>query len=152
MPIAPLVLGDIDLAEDPKLCGDQMEWVDQFDWDPVAQEQERSLTGALIIQEGVKLYGRPITLASNGGAWFTLATVRALEALRDQPGIVMPLTLQDGSQHYVTWNRAAGAPVQAVQVFRKPNPEPEWEYELTLRLITVAPLPPDPEPEPDPEP
>lgn len=153
MEIAPLVLGGIDLAAVPDLCGDQMEWVDQFDWDPVAQVQDRSLKGALIIQEGVKLYGRPITLASNGGAWFTLETVRALEALRDQPGIVMPLTLQDGSEHFVTWNRAEGSPLQATQVFRRSNPSPDCEYELTLRLITVAPPPaPPPDPEPDPEP
>jgi len=48
---------------------DQFEWVDEFEWDAVAQEQERSLTGALLIQEGTKLYGRPITLKSNGGVW-----------------------------------------------------------------------------------
>lgn len=147
MTISPLVLGGIDLAEDPRLCGDQMEWVDQFAWDPVAQEQERTLTGSLIIQEGVKLYGRPITLASNGGAWFTHTTVLALEALRDQPGIVMPLKLQDGSEHFVTWNRMDGAPVQAAQVFRTVVPSADWLYELTLRLITVAP-PPEPDPEP----
>ena len=137
----------------PDLGGDQMEWVDEFDWDPVEQVQERSLNGALIIQEGVKLYGRPITLSSNGGAWFTLATVRQLEALRDQPGKVMLLTLPTGERHHVTWNRAAGAPVQATPLFRAVAPGPDWLYELTLRLITVAPPPdPDPDPEPDPEP
>ena len=41
---------------------DQFEWVDEFEWDAIAQEQERSLSGALLVQEGVKLYGRPITL------------------------------------------------------------------------------------------
>ena len=92
------------------------------------------------------LYGRPITLSSNGGAWFTLATVRLLEALRDQLGIVMLLTLPTGAQHYVTWNRAAGAPVQATPLFRTVNPGPDWLYELTLRLITVPPPPPAPGP------
>ncbi|HCR1765151.1 TPA: hypothetical protein ONB22_005849, partial [Pseudomonas aeruginosa] len=47
--------------------GDQFEWVDEFTWDAVAQEQERSLTGALLVQEGTKLHGRPITLRSGGG-------------------------------------------------------------------------------------
>ncbi len=136
-----LTLDSVDLAADPALGGDQMEWVDEWDWDTVAQEQERTLSGVLVIQEGVKLYGRPITLSSNGGAWFTLATVRQLEALRDQIGIVMLLTLPTGAQHYVTWNRAAGAPVQAAPLFRTVNPGPDWLYELTLRLITVAPPP-----------
>ncbi|MCY1300191.1 hypothetical protein D9M70_497500 [compost metagenome] len=124
-----------------------MEWTDEFEWDAVAQEQQRSLTGALLVQEGVRLHGRPITLRSNGGAWFRLATVRALEVLRDQPGRVMPLTLPDGREFHVIFNRAAGAPVQATPVFRTVNPGPDWEYELTLRLITVAPPPP---PTPDP--
>ena len=140
-----MTLDTVDLAEDIDLGGDQLEWVDEFDWDPIAQEQDRSLTGALIIQEGVKLYGRPITLESNDGAWFTLATVRALEALRDQLGKVMLLTLPTGDTHYVTWNRAAGAPVVGKPLFRTVNPGLDDLYHITLRLITVAP-PPAPSP------
>lgn len=134
-----LTLDSLDLADNPDLGGEQMEWVDEFDWDPVAQEQDRSLTGALMVQEGVKLYGRPITLSSNGGAWFTLAKVRALEAMAGVRGAVHLLTLPSGDQHYVTWNRVAGPVVQAVPVHRTVAPGPDWLYQLTLRLITVAP-------------
>lgn len=134
-----LTLADVDLAADPDLCGDQLQWTDEHEWDPVAQEQDRSLTGALMIQEGVKLHGRPITLASNEGAWFTLETVQALQALRDQPGIVMLLSLPSGEQHHVTWNRPAGAPVEAVPLFRQVVYQPDDLFTLTLRLITVAP-------------
>ncbi|WP_446942135.1 hypothetical protein [Pseudomonas aeruginosa] len=59
--------------------GDQFEWVDEFTWDAVAQEQERSLTGALLVQEGTKLHGRPITLRSGGGV-FNRADGAPLEA------------------------------------------------------------------------
>lgn len=141
----PLTLGAVDLADDPDLAGDQLEWVDEFEWDAITQSQERSLSGAFLVQEGVKLYGRPITLQSNGGAWFTLATVRALEALRDQPGAQMLLVLPRGDQHWVTWNRADGPPLAATQVHRALDMV-DTVYELTLRLITIAP-PPDPEPE-----
>lgn len=144
----PLTLGAVDLAADPDLAGDQMEWVDEFDWDAITQSQERGLTGALLIQEGVKLHGRPITLQSNGGAWFTLATVRALEALRDQPSAVMQLVLPRGDQYWVTWNRESGPPLAAKQVIRSQDMA-DTVYELTLRLITVAP-PPEPEPDPAP--
>lgn len=147
-----LTLDSLDLADNPDLGGEQMEWVDEFDWDPVAQEQDRSLTGALIVQEGVKLYGRPITLSSNNGAWFTLAKVRALQAMASVRGAVHLLTLPTGEQHYVTWNRVAGAVVQATPLHRTVAPDDDWLHQLTLRLITVAPPPPDPEPEPDPEP
>lgn len=134
-----LTLDAVDLAADPDLGGEQLQWTDEHEWDPVEQNQDRSLGGALMVQEGVKLYGRPITLASNEGAWFTLTTVQALQALRDQPGIVMLLTLPGGAQHHVTWNRAAGAPVEAVPLFRRVVYQPDDLFTLTLRLITIPP-------------
>jgi hypothetical protein len=134
-----MTLHTVDLAPDPELGGDQLEWTDEFGWDPVAQEQERSLSGALHISEGQKLYGRPISLASNDGAWFTLSTVRALEALRDRIGIQMLLTLPTGTTHYVTWNRTEGAPLEAKPLWRRVNPSDDELYQVTLRLITVAP-------------
>ena len=130
-----------DLVLDTVTLDDHHEWVDEFDWDLVAQEQERSLNGKLIVQEGVKVYGRPITLAANGAAWTPLSVVRALEALRNDPGRVMPLALPDGSSHYVIFNRVGGAPLEARQLFRQVDPAPDDLYEVTLRLITVAPPP-----------
>lgn len=137
-----LTLDAVDLADDPNLGGEQLEWTDEWDWNAVEQQQDRSLSGALILQEGVKLYGRPITLSSNGGAWFTLAKVRALEALAAAPARVMQLTLPTGATYHVVWNRAAGPAVQAKPIYRAVAPGADALYELTLRLITVAP-PPD---------
>lgn len=37
-------------------------WADEIDWHPVEQAQDRSITGALIIDEAALLEGRPITL------------------------------------------------------------------------------------------
>lgn len=119
---------------------DQFEWADEFDWDPVAQEQERSLTGALLVQEGVKLHGRPITLKSSGGVWTPLSVVRQLEALRDQRLKVMPLVLPDGREFSVIFNRSNGAPLKASQVFRTANPSPDEDYDVEISLITVAPV------------
>ena len=138
-----LTLDAVDLADDPNLGGEQLEWTDEWEWNAIEQQQDRSLSGALILQEGVKLYGRPITLSSNGGAWFTLAKVRALEALAAAPARVMQLTLPTGSSYHVVWNRAAGPAVQAKPIYRAVAPGADALYELTLRLITVAP-PPDP--------
>ncbi|WP_416311170.1 hypothetical protein [Pseudomonas sp. W03] len=123
---------------------DQFEWVDEFDWDPVAQVQERSVTGVLLVQEGVKVHGRPITLQSNDGVWTPLSVVRQLEILRDQPGRVMPLVLPDGREFSVIFDRTNGAPLSAKQVWRKVNPGPDDDYDVNLRLITVAPPPPAP--------
>lgn len=120
---------------------DQFEWVDEYEWDVIAQEQERSLSGALLVQEGVKLHGRPITLSSNGGVWTPLSDVRQLEVLRDQAGRVMPLTLPDGREFFVIFNRINGAPVEARQLERLVSPPDDHPYDVTLRLITVAPPP-----------
>ena len=118
---------------------DQFEWIDEFTWDAVEQGQERTLTGALVVQEGLKLYGRPITLAANGGVWTPLSVVRQLEALRDQRGLVMPLTLPGGATHSVIFNRASGQALEAKPIERLVEPGPDELYEITLRLITVAP-------------
>ena len=123
---------------------DQLEWTDEFDWDAVAQEQEHSITGALLVQEGLKQYGRPITLKANGGVWTPLSVVRQLEALRDQRLKVMPMVLPDGREFSVIFNRADGPPLKATQVFRTVNPAPEEIYDIELRLITVAPPLPTP--------
>ena len=118
---------------------DQFEWVDEFEWDAVAQEQDRSLAGNLLVQEGLKVHGRPITLRANGGVWTPLSTVRSLEVLRDQVGRVMPLTLPDGRVYSVIFNRADGPPLEAAPIERLVNPGPDEPYDVSIRLITVAP-------------
>jgi len=116
----------------------QHDWTDEYDWDPVAQEQSRTLTGKLIVQEGVKIHGRPITLDGTGCAWTPLSVVRQLESLRDQPGLVMPLVLPDGRTYSVIFNRAEGAAIQAKPVHRQVKPDSDEFYEVVLRLITVG--------------
>lgn len=128
----PITLDGIELD-------DQLEWTDEYDWSLVEQQQERSLSGALIVQEGLKRYGRPITLASNGGAWTPLSVVQQLEGLRDQVGKVMDLTLANGAKHRVIFNHSDGAPLTATAIERRVNPPPDWPYDISLRLITVAP-------------
>ena len=145
-----LTLGPVDLAPDPTLGGEQLLWVDEHEWDPIAQEQERSLNGKLIIQEGQKVYGRPITLESQGGAWFTKATVEALKNLAAESGGRYLLTLPTGATHYVTFNRAEGPAITATPLWRKVVQGPDDLFEITLRLITVAP-PPEPEEEEEPD-
>lgn len=119
---------------------DQFEWVDEFDWDAIAQVQERSVTGVLLVQEGQKVHGRPITLQSNGGVWTPLSVVRQLEVLRDQLGRVMPLVLPDGREFSVIFDRTNGASLTAKQIHRTVNPGANEPYDVNLRLITVAPL------------
>ncbi len=43
-------------------------WIDEFDWTPVQQTQTYSITGALIIESGVKKAGREITLSGDNSS------------------------------------------------------------------------------------
>lgn len=124
---------------------DQLQWVNEFDHNPIEQTREHSITGALLIQEGVKLYGREIELRSNGGVWTPLSVVRQLEVMRDEPGRVMLLTLPGNRQYHVIWNRTSGSPLTAEPLFREAYSTPDSVYDVNLRLLTVAP-PAEPEP------
>ena len=135
----PMTLDSVDLGADPALGGEQLEWTDEFDWTPIAQEQERSLSGALLIQQGSKLHGRPINLKSNGAAWFPLSVVRSLEVLRDIPDKQMPLVLPDGREFTVIFDHSNGAPLKATPLWRQVNPGADHLYEIELSLLTVAP-------------
>ena len=43
-----------------------MRWTDEFDWVKTAQaEPQRTLSGGLVIQQGIKQNGRPVTLAGD---------------------------------------------------------------------------------------
>lgn len=115
-----------------------LHWVDEFEWDKIGQETARSVSGVLLVQAGEKHHGRPITLRSDGGEWTPLSVVRSLELLRDTLGRVMQLTLPDGRQFSVIFNRES-PPLEAVPLFRQVNPGNDWLYEITLHLLTVEP-------------
>ena len=122
-------LADIELDDD-------FQWVNEFDHNPIQQTVEYSLTGALLLQEGVKQQGRSIDLRSNGGVWTPLSVVRQLEALRDQSSVPMELVLADGREFKVVWDRSA-APLAAEPLERETYPKPESLHFIEMRFITV---------------
>ena len=108
-------------------------WSDEYGgWTPVEQEEQFTLTGALVIQTAIKAAGRPITLT---GGWATKAQLDALNA-KLASNAVMTLTLQDARTFQVRFaNKAApliGNPVEPYAV-----QEATDLYELTLKFITV---------------
>lgn len=114
---------------------DDLIWTDEFDWTPVQQSQQYTLTGALVLETGVKLAGRPMTLVGGqGAAWVTRETVKALYAkLTGTPSFT--LTLNDASTFSVAF--AAGNPIEAKPIIDYNNPEDSDMYSLTLRFITM---------------
>lgn len=116
------------------LPGD-LRWADEFAWAPVVQSSEYSLTGALIVQEAVKLAGRPITLeATQDGLWVTRATVLAVQALAETPGWSGTLTLHDGRTFTVGFrdDRISAEPVRHIAPLESGD-----AYTLTIKLQTL---------------
>jgi len=72
-------------------------WSDEFIWSAVEQSAIYSVTGALIIQTGKKLAGRPITLQSHDGqsAVASRETMAKLQAWRNTPSQRLTLDMPD---------------------------------------------------------
>ena len=86
-------------------------WSDEFSWTPVTTNKSHSLSGALLIEQGVKQAGRPITLtALEDMAWVTRETAMIL----------------------LSWAALAGAVENAPRVF-----ELEFEYVGDTRSFLV---------------
>lgn len=116
---------------------DNLIWPDEFQHNQLAQSVERSLTGGLIVQEGAKQYGRPITLEG----WLSRDDVDALYAKEASASSGMPLTLPDGREFTVIFDRARGRAIEAepVHPYTQASQTPEWYYQTTIRLLTVEP-------------
>ena len=113
-----------------------MVWVDEFAWQPVEKSTEYSITGALLIDSGVRLAGRTITLqADTDAGWITRATLLSLQALAATPEGVHTLTLADGRTFTVQF--APGECLTATPIARPELPPSHHPYVATVRLIEV---------------
>ena len=64
-----------------------LDWTDEFTWSPVEQTATPSVTGALIVQIGSRVSGRPITLdGRDSRAWIKRAQCDQLNAWAALPG------------------------------------------------------------------
>jgi len=117
---------------------DDLHWVDEFDWSPVAQSAEYTLGGCLVIEESAKLAGRPITLggAHDDMGWVTRETVLALQGRRNIPGRTFTLTLKDARTFTVVF-RQSDTPITAVPVLAWNQTESGHWYSLALRFMEV---------------
>jgi len=137
----------IDLPKD-------LEWEDESTWSPVEQVLEYSLTGALLIQTGVKLKGRNITLSGKDDmCWITRADYDKLILMRNIPDLEMTFsflkkTIVSGNPVYsdpkftytVNFNHVDGA-LNLESVKRWDNFEPDgWFKVRFIRLIEVEPV------------
>lgn len=113
-----------------------MLWTDEFNWSPVKRTFEHSITGALLVDVGTCLAGRPITLEGDiESGWVSRSTLQALYAMASNPALPVVLTHADGRVFDVTW--AEDSPIEASQVVSYSDPTGDTWYIVTLRLIEV---------------
>jgi len=115
---------------------DDLIWVDEYDWTPVQQSVGYTLSGALLVQTGAKLAGRPITLS--GGADHGWALRSLIDTLQGKLSIAtaMTLILHDARSFDVLW-RHGDKPLEAKPVTDYSDPGTTDPYVLTLRLMTA---------------
>ena len=113
-----------------------MVWADEHDWLPVEKTTEYSTTGALLVDAGVRLAGRPITLrAETDAGWIRRDTLASLRALAASPLAAHTLTLADGRTFSVQF--APGDAITARPIGRPELPADDNPYVATVRLIEV---------------
>ena len=115
-------------------------WSDEFSWKPIEQNQERAVDGTLIIQEGKKKSGRPITLSpSDSQGWIkrsSLSILKDWSALQAEQFTLVFEYPHDTRQFNVIFNHAEGA-IDAEPVKGFPAVSENDFYKVTLKFIEV---------------
>ena len=114
-------------------------WADKFEWTPVSQNVQVSLTGTLVIQEAAQLAGRLITLKEGvEKCWLTRSELDTLDALTAAAGATYSLNLGVEGTHTVMWTRTS-APIVAIPAIAHSTSDPTTKYMLQqLNFIDVG--------------
>ena len=118
--------------------GERLEWEDEYTWSPVEQAAEYSTTGALLMDVGLKLAGRPITLqGTQTAAWLTRAVCDTLQAWAALPGIALTFTLRGVSRQVVFDHAQKGFDAQPIWRLADGEMTPELLYLPTFRFLEI---------------
>lgn len=112
-----------------------LDWRDEFGWTPVEHSTDYSMTGALVVQEGERQDGRPITLFGGREVWIPRTTIEALHTMASVPDQRMTLALW-GRSFTVMFRRPA---IEAEPIRRMANPGAEHKYAVTINLMEINP-------------
>lgn len=112
-------------------------WSDEYNWNPVGQEVERSVTGANIIQVAGMVSGRPITLEpeDDSSAWSTRSEVEQLRNWAAVPGKELDLTLRGVTRKVIFRHQDGGFEARPVLHYREMVAGDF--YLVTIRLMEV---------------
>lgn len=121
---------------DSLILPEDLIWIDEFNWTPVQQSEEFTVTGALIIDSGIKQAGRKMTM--QGGvdyAWIDRGNLKILYDLLPA-NAEMTLTLNDARVFTVIFDHQA-QPIESSPIIDYSTPIDADKNALTVRLILV---------------
>jgi len=111
-------------------------WTNEFDDTTIAQDIKRSLTGAQIISESVKIKGRKITLTGGEDyAWLSRNEVQALKTLSNTVDNTIVLVF-NGQTINVRFDQSKQGLV-AKPVIACSDPDQHTKYYIVVNLIEV---------------
>lgn len=116
-------------------------WTDELSWTPVVATNTYTLTGSLIIEQGVRQAGRPITLQADPDmAWVTRTTVETLRAWSAITDRRFKLVLQypTDTREFLVVFRHDGDPIQASPVKGFPEHRPDDWFRVALKFLEVV--------------
>lgn len=114
-----------------------LRWSDEFEWSNLAQSSpERTRGGANVIQQSVKLSGRPITLTTDDKVWIERGIIKKLQEWTAVPKLKMTLTHYDGTTYQVTFRTHDQALDVEPALFEMPETD-KSNYTGTIKLITI---------------
>ncbi|MFW2039283.1 hypothetical protein ACG92Y_12350 [Acinetobacter ursingii] len=129
------------LTNEAVTLSDGFLWSDEFEWKAIEQSQEYAVNGSLIIQEGKKLSGRPITLtADQNMAWLKRHIVSKLKTwslLQSEQFTLVFEYRHDFRQFNVIFNHSEN-PIEAKPVKDIPTISDDDYYNVTLRFTEVS--------------
>lgn len=113
-------------------------WSDEFNWHPVEQSAERTLTGALVVQSAERVGGRPITLEpeDDNSGWMRRSEIEQLRNWAAEPGATLVLTLRNQTRE-VAFRHQDGAAIEARPVVHFADPDDTDNYLATIRLMEI---------------
>lgn len=121
----------------PITLPDDLEWTDETAYSAVEQSAEYTVTGAMVVDVGARLKGRPITLSSGDDVWVTRAVVDALRAWANTPGQTLTLTMTGYAAKSVMFRLQDGPGVDARPVRFAVPIAADDAYTLTLSLMEI---------------
>lgn len=117
-----------------------VQWNEEFTWSTVTQTAERTIGGALVLDNQTKTGGCPMTLQSfdEGSGWMLKSSIDKFKEWAQTSG--QELTLVWNGQTYTVTMRHYEAPaLEVVPVVFFDDPGSTDFYTMTLRLVDITP-------------